>query len=196
MSEEDKQDQTATETLTSEPVVAHPEILAARELARASLGKITEAETIGIDCGYQTHEHGVVSLFFESKLAGYPGWRWVATLAKISDDDPITVLETELLPGDEALVAPEWVPWSVRLANYRATQARQADEEAEAAEAASAELREVDDVDPEDDLLDNDFSDYDDEIDGVDIDQLDESGYVNGSGTETDDDSEEDDVGS
>lgn len=171
-----------------EQVTPDPAILAARQLARVALAEITEAETIGADAGHEVHEARVVSLFFENALSGYPGWRWAATLAKISDDDPVTVLETELLPGDSALISPEWVPWSVRLATYRETQAQQAEEESAAAEAASAELRDEDEVDPEDDLLDNDFSGFDDEIDGVDIDQYDESDDY---GVDDSDDSEE-----
>ncbi|RGE16748.1 DUF3027 domain-containing protein [Leucobacter sp. wl10] len=154
-------------------------LLAARDQARAALAEITDPQTIGADDGHEVHEAHVLTLFFECRLPGYPGWRWAATLTRVDEESPVTVLEAELLPGAGAVVAPEWVPWSVRLAQYRESQARQAVEEAAAAEAAAAELGD-DDAAAEDDLLagdilDNDFSDFDDEIDGVELDEGDAS---------------------
>lgn len=156
---------------TGEPITADPVLLAARDQARAALAEITEPQTIGSDDGHEVHEAHVLTLYFECRLPGYPGWRWAATLARVDEASEATVLEMELLPGAGAVVAPEWVPWSQRLAQYREAQSRQAADEASAAEAAAAELADEDDVDPEDDLMENDFSDFDDEIDGVDIDE-------------------------
>ncbi|WP_125100385.1 DUF3027 domain-containing protein [Leucobacter chromiireducens] len=156
-------------------IVADPVLLAAREQARAALLEVTDAATVGADAGSEAHEAHVLTLFFECRLPGYPGWRWAATLARVDEDSPVTVLEVELLPGDGAVVAPEWVPWSERLAQYRQTQARQAAEEAAAAEAAADELRDEDEIAGDEDLLENDFSDFDDELDGVDIDELDDA---------------------
>ncbi|MBR7503695.1 DUF3027 domain-containing protein, partial [Mycobacterium tuberculosis] len=45
----------------------------------------------------------------------YRGWRWVAVLARAPRSKKVTVCETALLPGPDALVAPEWVPWDQRL---------------------------------------------------------------------------------
>lgn len=159
-------------------------LLAARDQARAALAEITDAQTIGSEDGHEAHEAHVVTLYFECRLPGYPGWRWAATLARVDEDSDINVLEVELLPGAGAVTAPEWVPWSQRLAQYRETQSRQAVDEAAAAEEAAAELADEDEIDPEDDLLENDFSDFDDEIDGVDIDE---------EGDDEDDDSDGDD---
>lgn len=160
--------ETAPEVLPLEP---DPVLLDSRELARAALTEITDAQTIGADEGHEAHEQHVLTLYFECRLAGYPGWRWAATLSRVDEHSPVNVLEVELLPGEGSVTAPEWVPWSERLAQYRETQSRQASEEAAAAEAAAAELADEDDVDPEDDLLENDHSDFEDEIDGVDIDE-------------------------
>ncbi len=156
-----------------EAVDPDPVLLGSREIARAALAEITDAATIGADEGHEVHEQHVLTLFFECRLPGYPGWRWAATLSRIDEQSPVNVLEVELLPGEGAVTAPEWVPWSMRLAQYRETQARQAADEAAAAEAAAAELAEEDDVEPEDDLLENDFSDFEDEIDGVDFEDTD-----------------------
>lgn len=164
---------TSDETERSEPIAADAVLLAARAQARAALEEITEASSIGEDMGHEVHEAHVLTLFFNCTLAGYPGWRWAATLARVDEDSPVNVLEVEMLPGEGAVIAPDWVPWSQRVAQFRESRARQAADEAAAAEAAAEELA---DDDENDDLLDNDFSDFDDEIDGVDLDEDDDSG--------------------
>lgn len=181
--------------VTVADVVPDPELLAARAQARHALEEITGARTIGAEAGFEVHEERVVTLFFESRMEGYPGWRWAATLARVDAESPVNVLEVELLPGEGAVVAPEWVPWSERLAQFRETQAQQAADEAAEARAAASELSEEDEA--EDDLLDNDYSDFDDEIDGVDIDpedgdDEDEDDHDEDSDEDFDDDSDED----
>ena len=57
----------------------------------------------------------LVTHFFECLLPGYRGWRWAVTLTRVSRSRQVTVCETVLLPGPEALVAPPWVPWEERL---------------------------------------------------------------------------------
>lgn len=157
-------------------------LLGSRELAREALSEITDAQSIGADEGHEVHEAHVLTLFFECRLPGYPGWRWAVTVSRIDEGASPNVLELELLPGEGAVVAPEWVPWSVRLAQYREMQARQAVDEAAEAEAAAAELADEDEVDPENDLLENDFSDFDDELDGVSVDDDDEDDEVDEDG--------------
>ncbi|MGW6058355.1 DUF3027 domain-containing protein [Streptomyces sp. NPDC055189] len=57
----------------------------------------------------------VVTHLFECKDFGYRGWRWAVTVARASRGKVVTLDETVLLPGPDALLAPEWVPWSERL---------------------------------------------------------------------------------
>ncbi|OEU86757.1 hypothetical protein DB35_24240 [Streptomyces abyssalis] len=57
----------------------------------------------------------VVTHFFECLESAYRGWRWAATLTRASRAKAVTLDETVLLPGPDALLAPEWVPWSERL---------------------------------------------------------------------------------
>ncbi|WP_175408599.1 DUF3027 domain-containing protein [Streptomyces sp. TRM64462] len=57
----------------------------------------------------------VVTHFFECGEAGYRGWRWAVTVTRASRAKAVTLDETVLLPGPDALLAPEWVPWSERL---------------------------------------------------------------------------------
>ncbi len=91
------------------------------DLAREALLEVTPESTVGAPVGTVDEGDGVVSVLFANRLPGYPGWRWTVSVAKVGDDEP-TVLEVELMPGDGSLVAPEWVPWSERLAEYRAAQ--------------------------------------------------------------------------
>jgi hypothetical protein len=57
----------------------------------------------------------VVTHTFVSTLPGYVGWHWAVTLARVPGEDEVTVDEVVLLPGEQALLAPEWVPWHERL---------------------------------------------------------------------------------
>ncbi|MCA1307779.1 DUF3027 domain-containing protein [Microbacterium esteraromaticum] len=158
-----------------------PDELAAatRELALAALHEITPAATVGPPAGYSVDDSGAVSLRFENRLSGYPGWYWTVSVAQVDDAEP-TVLEVELMPGEGALLAPDWVPWAERLAEYRAHQAELAAQGAESD--ADEEDTEDDDADL-DDVDDLDASDFDEDgsphlhggdLDGVDIDELDE----------------------
>lgn len=52
---------------------------------------------------------------FVAELRGYRGWHWACVLALVPGSTEVTVDEIALLPGDEALVAPRWVPWEERI---------------------------------------------------------------------------------
>lgn len=52
---------------------------------------------------------------FASRLPGYVGWHWAVTVAAVPGEGTVTVDEVVLLPGDQALLAPAWVPWHERL---------------------------------------------------------------------------------
>ncbi|MDA3803893.1 DUF3027 domain-containing protein [Clavibacter sp. Sh2036] len=148
------------------PPVADAELLAAVDLARAALLEITPADTVGEPAGSTVEGDRVLSLLFANTMPGYPGWYWTVTLARVEDAAP-TVLEAELMPGEGALLSPEWLPWSDRLAGI------EADEEAErlAAESGSDEDDDDDDEDDDesDDSSDDDTEDADDVLDGVDF---------------------------
>ncbi len=57
----------------------------------------------------------VLTHTFDSRLPGYVGWHWAVTLARFPGEDAVTVDEVVLLPGEQALLAPAWVPWHERL---------------------------------------------------------------------------------
>ncbi|SSC24468.1 Protein of unknown function DUF3027 [Klenkia terrae] len=57
----------------------------------------------------------VLTHTFAAQLPGYVGWHWAVTLAHVPGDEHVTVDEVVLLPGEDALLAPSWVPWHERI---------------------------------------------------------------------------------
>jgi hypothetical protein len=189
-------------------LVADDVLLDSVDLARRALLDVTPAETVGSVLGHVVEDEHVLTLLFAADLSGYPGWHWSATIARVDDGEP-TVLETELMPGEAALLAPDWVPWSERLADYRAAQEAVAAAAAALAEDEAREGSLVDDDFDDEDLDDEDAEDDadlddeaeldaafghdsgDDEFDGIDIDALDDSG--DDTDDEDDDEDDEDD---
>lgn len=182
-------------------VIADDVLLGSVDLARRALLEVTAPETVGSVVGHVADDEHVLTILFASDLSGYPGWHWSVTLARVDDAGP-TVLETELMPGATALLAPEWVPWSERLAEYRAAQEAaaaavaasrgEADADAPSDDESESDEAEDYDEDGDDDDEDDDDDDFeggdddaelaaafgddgDDEFDGIDIDALDDS---------------------
>ncbi|TFD58285.1 DUF3027 domain-containing protein [Cryobacterium sp. Hh38] len=153
------------------PTTAKPTdatLLAAVDLARAALLEITDEDTIGEVIGHLDEGELVISLLFDCLMTGYPGWRWTVSLARVDENAAPTVLETELTPGDDSLLAPEWVPWSDRLVEE--------DSEADADDSESENYDDSDDDSDDDDSDDdNDDESDDDDGDGDDDDGDDDS---------------------
>jgi hypothetical protein len=85
------------------------------DLARAAAEEAAAPGVVGEHAGMVSEGDRVVTHFFECKEMGYRGWRWAVTVARASRAKVVTLDETVLLPGPDALLAPEWVPWSERL---------------------------------------------------------------------------------
>lgn len=85
------------------------------DLARAAAEEAAAPGVVGEHVGLVSEGDRVVTHFFECKELGYRGWRWAATVARASRAKIVTLDEVVLLPGPDALLAPEWVPWSERL---------------------------------------------------------------------------------
>jgi hypothetical protein len=122
---------------------------------------------------------GVTTFLFEAKLKGYVGWRWSITVFEQSDSSGATISEVLLMPGPDSLVAPDWVPWSERLADYKALQAElEAQAALEAAEAEDADEDEdeedEEDEDESDEVVQDDFDADEAEDSTEDISQVDE----------------------
>ncbi|GAA0914632.1 DUF3027 domain-containing protein [Streptomyces thermoalcalitolerans] len=85
------------------------------DLARAAAEEAAAPGVVGEHTGVISEGNRVVTHFFECKELGYRGWRWAVTVARASRAKVVTVDEVVLLPGPDAVLAPEWVPWSERL---------------------------------------------------------------------------------
>lgn len=83
--------------------------------ARAAVQTIAAADDIGVHLGARSEGTRCVTHLFESKKAGYRGWVWFATLARVSRGKESTVNEVGLLPTEDSVLAPPWVPWSERV---------------------------------------------------------------------------------
>ncbi|MEV4440133.1 DUF3027 domain-containing protein [Streptomyces sp. NPDC049577] len=85
------------------------------ELARAAAEEVAHPGKPGDHVEVVADGDRVVTHYFACEDPGYRGWRWAVTVARASRAKVVTVDETVLLPGPDALMAPEWVPWSERL---------------------------------------------------------------------------------
>jgi len=88
--------------------------LDAVEVARAALVADVGSADVGEHLGAVVEDAGVTTHLFACARGGYVGWRWSATVVQLADG-PTTVDEIVLLPGEEAIVAPAWVPYRERL---------------------------------------------------------------------------------
>lgn len=93
----------------------NPTLAQAVDTARAAIAEMTDETSIGEHLGVVAEGAYAASHIFECRTPGYPGWYWTAILALVPGSETVTVSETALLPGEDALVAPDWVPWKDRL---------------------------------------------------------------------------------
>lgn len=146
---------TSTPETQSQPAVP---TLAQLELSQRALDEIAPAGAVGeVHDAIQIADQ-VVAIRYTSNLQSYPDWLWTASLAVIHPEHP-TVLELALLPTESSLLAPEWVPWADRLAEYLASQEH---------EESSDDEDSGDDDEHDDD--DDDFAEVDDHDDDHDWD--------------------------
>ena len=90
-------------------------LAAAVDVARTAIEGIAKASEIGEHLAARTEGDRVVTHLFESRLPGYGGWQWYAVLTRNSRSKVITVNELGLLPSEDSILAPEWVPWAERV---------------------------------------------------------------------------------
>jgi hypothetical protein len=72
-------------------------------------------DAIGEHLGAEPVADRVVMHLFSCTDRAYAGWRWAVTVTRAPRSKLVTVDESVLLPGPDALLAPAWVPWHDRL---------------------------------------------------------------------------------
>ncbi|MCL1801732.1 MAG: DUF3027 domain-containing protein [Promicromonosporaceae bacterium] len=93
-----------------------PILTGAVDLARAAAVEAADRPgDVGEHLGFDFEGERLVSHKFAAELAGYPGWHWSVTLARVPRGRYATICEVELIPGEAALLAPPWIPWSERI---------------------------------------------------------------------------------
>ena len=87
------------------------------ELARsAAIADAGNPELVGADVSVEIDDDGRVETYlFEAHLAGYKGWRWCVTIAKVDKKSEPTICDVVVLPGPDALLAPEWIAYRDRI---------------------------------------------------------------------------------
>lgn len=90
-------------------------LLSSVELAREAAELESGSLGVGDHVGAQMEGERVATQRFTCTNPGYVGWEWSVVLARPDATAEPTVCEVVLMPGPQALVAPEWVPWSARI---------------------------------------------------------------------------------
>ena len=86
----------------------------ASDIARAAVVEVNR-EGVGKHLEAVSEAPFTMTHRFAAEIPGYRGWHWACVLASVPGDTGVTVDEIALLPGSDALVAPEWVPWEERI---------------------------------------------------------------------------------
>ena len=89
--------------------------VAAVDAARAALLEEVDAADVGEHLGHLVEGERLVTHLFACERAGYLGWRWSVTVTRAPRQKVVTIDEIVLIPGAEAIVAPEWVPYRERI---------------------------------------------------------------------------------
>jgi len=125
-----------------------------KDFARTALIEATSKSKVGNFIEVFEEGEGVATYLFENNQKGYVGWRWSVTIFQADSSEVATVSEILLMPGPDSLVAPDWVPWSERLADYKALQL-------ELEKQAALDAEESDDSEDSDDSDDDTDDDAD-----------------------------------
>jgi len=86
------------------------------DLAREAAEGIAERGTVGEHLDFVMDEERLATHYFACTAPAYPGWRWAITVARAPRARKVTVCETNLVPGEGALLSPQWLPYAERLA--------------------------------------------------------------------------------
>ncbi len=107
---------TAIRVRTVRTKAADSVLAEATELALdAAVEEAGAAAFVGEPLGITGEDDRVVMHRFACRLPAYRGWYWAVVLSRAPRSKIVTVDEVVLLPGDAAMLAPEWVPWSDRI---------------------------------------------------------------------------------
>ena len=76
---------------------------------------VGELVSISYDDIEGSEDSRIATYLFEATLPAYVGWRWAVTVAKVDESSSPTICDVVLFPGEESLLAPEWIAYKDRL---------------------------------------------------------------------------------
>lgn len=92
------------------------EVMDPQELARSIAVETSErTDAVGDFVSSTELGDGVTDFRFVSNLVGYEGWQWSVTLYHDKETQRWTVNESTLVPTEDSLLPPPWIPWKDRL---------------------------------------------------------------------------------
>ena len=104
-----------TNTDTAPVIKADPALLGVEALARdAVVGDVGEA-MVGEYLGAVMDADRIATHLFACLNPAYVGWNWAVVVVRAPRAKTITVNDVVLMPGEQALTAPRWVPWIERV---------------------------------------------------------------------------------
>ncbi len=86
------------------------------EVARQAALEVAEIVGVGEHVHVVMEAERLATHYFQCAHPAYRGWRWAVTVARAPRQKHATVCETVLVPGDGAVLAPEWIPYAARIA--------------------------------------------------------------------------------
>ncbi|NHA67945.1 DUF3027 domain-containing protein [Phycicoccus flavus] len=86
------------------------------DVAHAAAVDVAGSDAVGEHLGMEMVQDRLATHYFASASPAYRGWRWAVSVARIPRSKTVTVCETDLVPGEDSLLSPTWVPYSARLA--------------------------------------------------------------------------------
>ncbi|MGL5853554.1 MAG: DUF3027 domain-containing protein, partial [Phycicoccus sp.] len=98
------------------PVKTDPTLADAVDLAREAASSVADGDGVGEHLGLEMVDERLATHYFACLRPSYRGWRWAVSVARVSRSKVVTVCETDLVPGDGALLSPAWMPYASRLA--------------------------------------------------------------------------------
>ena len=81
---------------------------AAVDVARAGAAAVAHPRPVGEHVGFEMVSERLATHYFASTDAGYVGWCWAVTVARVPRGRVATVCEVGMTPREGALLAPEF----------------------------------------------------------------------------------------
>jgi len=100
---------------SSTAIKPDPVLIGASEQARLAVIEEVGAEYVGEYVGVSMDAERIATHLFACTNPAYLGWNWAVVLVRAARAKTASINDVVLLPGDGALVAPRWVPWSERV---------------------------------------------------------------------------------